>query len=319
MNESSIVIDNQCIPTDYSKERNMVKTLKERFMSMELKSKVNLKNVILIAGLTALSAALLSVNFSTITFSSEASKSPIQLVLIAFVDTLLLSYFVVSSRWGGWKQWGAVFAVLYGMVYILTAIESVYLGSLLSANTVFNLLLNGAIISVVFSGALVLAWKGKATQEKLQNIRLQMDRREWVWKVVVSAAVYLLLFMVFGLVLYMPLGKALDPAAFAQEQSTASAAGALVFPVELIRGALWALLAVPAIMALPFGWKKTGVIVGLLLAVPLALTQFLATSMTVGLQIAHCGEIFGENLVFGMLLLWILHMHSRLPAEEPQK
>ncbi len=297
----------------------MEKTLKKRFLSAELKSKVNLKNVILIAGLTFLFAALLSVNFSAITLSSVASKSPMQLVLVAFVDTSLLSYFVVSSRWTGWKQWAAVFAVLYGTVYVLTAIESVYLGSLLSANTVFNLLLNGAIISAVFSGALVWALKGKATREELQSIRLQMGRREWVWKVVVSAAVYLLLFMVFGLVLYMPLGKALDPAAFAQEQSTASAAGALVFPVELIRGALWALLAVPAIMALPFGWKKTGVIVGLLLAVPLALTQFLATSMTVGLQIAHCGEIFGENLVFGVLLLWILSVHSRLPTEKPQK
>ncbi len=297
----------------------MEKTLKKRFFSAELKSKVNLKNVTKVSGLTTLFAALLSVNYGAITLSSVALKAPMQLVLVAFIDTLLLSYFVISSRWTGWKQWGAVFAVLYGMVYVLTAVESVYLGSLLSANTVFNMLVNGALTSTVFSGALVWAWKGNAMQEELQSISLQMGQREWVWKVVVSAGVYLLLFMVFGLVLYMPLGKALAPTAFAQEQSTASAVGALVFPVELIRGALWALLAVPAIMALPFGWKKTGVIVGLLLAVPLALTQFLATSMTVGLQIAHCGEIFGENLVFGVLLLWILRVHSRLPAEEQQK
>jgi hypothetical protein len=276
-------------------------------------------NLFKVAGLTVLFAALLSVDYSAITLSSVASKSPIQLVLIAFIDTLLLSYFVISSRWTGWKEWCAVFAILYGMDYVLTAIEWVYLGSLLPANTVFSLLVNGAITSAVFAGALVWALGGKVMQEGLRRIRLQMDLGEWAWKIVASAAIYLLVFMVFGLVVYMPLGKALDPVAFAQEQSTASTAAALVFPVELIRGALWVLLAVPAIIALPFGWKKTGVIMGLLLAVPLILTQFLATTMTFGLQNAHSGEIFGENMVFGVLLLWVLRVHSRLPTEEPQK
>jgi hypothetical protein len=129
----------------------------------------------------------------------------------------------------------------------------------------------------------------------------------------------LLVFVFLGVIVYMPLGKALDPAAYAQEQATAANAAALVFPIELLRGALWALFAVPAIIALPFGWKKTGVIIGLLMAVPLALVQFLSTTMTIGLQMAHTVEICGENMAFGFLLVWVLGVHSRLPAEGPQE
>lgn len=114
-----------------------------------------------LAGLTVLFAILLSINYSGLALSSAASKLPLQVVLVSFVDTVVLSYFVTSSRWTGRKEWGALFALLYGMVYVLTAIESVYLGSLLSASTVFTLLVNGGITSTVFAAALVWAFGEK--------------------------------------------------------------------------------------------------------------------------------------------------------------
>lgn len=180
-----------------------------------------------------------------------------------------------------------------------------------------SLLVNGAITSTIFAVALVWAF-GSGKMEGVSGARLQMPGKEWAWKIVASAGVYLLLFIVFGLVVYAPLGRALDPVAYAQEQATASTAAALVFPIELLRGALWALLAVPAILALRFGWKKTGLVIGLLMAVPLSLTLFLATTMAVGLQVAHAGEIFGENLVFGLAVVWILRARSRLPTQGEQ-
>jgi len=266
-----------------------------------------------VLALTVLLAALLSVNYDTATISNAASKAPLRVVIVAFIDTLLLSYFAISCRWTGRREWGAVFATLYGMVYFLTAIESVYLGTLLSASTLVSLLVNGAITSTIFAVASVWAFGG-GKMEGVSSARLQMPGKEWAWKIVASAGAYLLLFIVFGLFVYAPLGRALDPVAFAQEQATASTAAALVFPIELLRGALWALLAVPAILGLTFGWKKTGLVVGLLMAVPLSMTQFLATTMVVGLQVAHASEIFGENLAFGLALVWILRVHSRLPT-----
>ena len=276
-----------------------------------------LKVLLKITVLTLLFAVLLSIDYSSLRLSAAISQAPIQVITFAFVNTLLLSYFVHSSRWTGWKGWATTFTLLYGMVYVLTAAETFFLGSILSANMVFSMIINGAIISAAFSGALVWAFESKRMQKELGSRRLQMPTREWVWKILALAIVYLVLFMIFGVMVYMPLGTLLDPIAFTSEQNIASNASALVFPIELIRGALWTLFAVPAIIALPFDWKKTGLVIGLLMTVPLTLSQFLSTTETIGLQIAHSVEIVGANLIFGLLLVGILRIHSRLPADRP--
>ena len=265
-----------------------------------------------VIGLTGTYVALLSINYSSATLSSAVLTTPIQLIADSFVVTLLLSYFVLSSRFSFRKKWGALFSVLFGMVYVLTAMESVYLGSILAVNKIPPILINGSITSAIFAAALVFAFGGRTSQNG--SGRLQMPATEWIWKVLVLSGIYLLLFIIFGLIVYAPLGKAFDSTGYASEQATASSAAALVFPIELLRGALWALFAVPAILALPFGWKKTGVVVCLLMAIPLTMTLFLGNSMSIGLQVAHAAEIFGENLVFGAATVWILKVHQRLPV-----
>jgi hypothetical protein len=265
--------------------------------------------------LTLLFAALLSVDYSALALSSAILEAPIQVVVFAFVNTLLLSYFILSSCWTGWKELGAVVALLYGMVYVLTVAETFFLGSILSTRMVSGLIINGAIISTLFSGALVWTFGNKKQQPEVDSPRLQMPTREWIWKILALAVIYLALFMVFGVIVYMPLGRLLDPAAFASEQSIAAGAAALVFPIELVRGMFWALFAVPAILALPFDWKKTALIIGLLMAVPLTLSQFLSTAESLGLQIAHSAEIIGTNIAYGYLVVRILRIHSRLPAD----
>ena len=267
-----------------------------------------------VLGSTMLLIALLSVDYKDLTISRTILLTPIQLTLVAFIDTLVLSYLVLSSRWGGWREWGAVFSALYGMNYVLTAVESVYLGSILSTDMVIGLLANGAITSAIFSAFLVWILGKRGTRNETQNDRLVMGTREWTWKILGSGAVYLLLFILFGFAVYYPLARALDPAALAREQTIAASSAALVFPVEVFRGAFWALLAVPAIVALRFDWKRSALMTGLLFAVPISGNILLATTMTPGLQIAHFAEVFGENLVFGLLVVWILHLRSRLPS-----
>jgi len=269
--------------------------------------------IVKVLGLTLLLIALLSFDYGSMTISGAVLETPLQLILIALIDTSILSYFVISSRWNGWKEWGAVFLVLYGVSYVLTALESVYLGSMLSASATVNLLVNGAITSSVFCAALVLVLgNSRAVPRGRPSERLVMRGREWAWKVVLAGAAFLVLFILFGFAVYYPLGNALDPLALAQEQRIASSAAVLVFPVEIVRGSLLALLGALAVVALPFSWKKTATIVGLLLAVPVSGEMFLSGSMAFGLQVAHFVEVFGEILVFGLTVVWILNVHSRL-------
>jgi len=267
-----------------------------------------------IVGLTLLLVGLLSIDYVGMSVSMVPLQTPVQLVLVAFFDTLLLAYVVMHSRWRGWKEWGVVFCVFYGFVYLLTAMESVYLGSIFTMTMASEILVNGAIVSGVFSAALVRVLGNREGIDETRGQRLFMPRREWTWKLVSAAAVYLIVFIVFGLAVYRPIAQALDPLALAAEQSTTASFAVLVFPVELFRGALWALLAVPAIVALRFGWRKTALVTSLLLAVPLSGALMLGNSMSFGLQVAHFAEIFVENLVFGSLVVWILHLRSRVPS-----
>jgi len=273
-------------------------------------------DIVKIAGLTVLLFALMSLDYAGAAISTSASQTPVQLLLVALIETSLLSYFVVSSLWTGWKQWAAVFAVLYGMEYALTAMETIYVGSVLTPSMAAGLLVNGAITSAIFSWALVRSSKNKEIGSGPLGDRLRMGTREWAWKIVASAAIYLLLFVLFGVAVYDPIAKSLAPAAFAKEQASVSTAAAFVFPVEFFRAIFFALLAVPAILALPFGWKKTGAVVALLMSMPVSLSLFLSNSMALGLQIGHFFETFGEITIFGLLLVWILQVHSRLPAKQ---
>ena len=191
----------------------------------------------------------------------------------------------------------------------------VYLPSLLTMNTVFSLLVDGAVISSIFAAALVLVLGGRRVQTHATTKRLAMHAQEWAWKIIGAGVSYLVLFFLFGFAVYMPLVRWLDPVALASEQSAVPAsAGAWIFPLEAIRGVIWVFIAVPAIIALPFGWRKTAVIIGLLCAAPVSGIIGLSTTIASGLIPAHLVEVFGENFVFGALAVWILHLRSRLPA-----
>jgi hypothetical protein len=266
-------------------------------------------------GLIALLFVLTSINYAGLGLSASLS-SPLALILAALMDTLVLDYFVMSSRFQGWKEWAVVFSVLYGSNYVLTAMESVYLTSLLTANVVASILVNGAIISGVFAFALVeLVGSRKSTESNVVQNRLRMPTTEWIWKILCSGAIYLVVFILFGLAVYGPLATTLDKAAYVAKQAAIPAsAAALVFPLEFLRGLIWTILAIVASISLPFSWRKTALVVGLLLAVPLSLNIFLSSAIVPGLQIAHFVELFGENLVFGIIAVWILHPRSRLSA-----
>ena len=267
-----------------------------------------------VCALTALLFALLSFNYAGLTTSASVTGKPLQLALVALADTLVLGYFVALSRWNGWKEWGACFSVFYGVNYVLTAMEAVYIPSVLPADTIAALLVDGAVVSGVFAAALVLLLSERGAQTRAAAGRLAMPASEWAWKVVCSGLSYLALFFLFGVAVYDPIAYMLAPAALAAEQGAIPpSAAALVLTTEMVRGMLWTLLAVPAVLALPFGWRKTGAMLGLLFAIPVSGSIFLSTAIAPGLIPAHLAEVLAENLTFGVLVAWVLQLRARLP------
>src|SRR5579872_7449158 len=143
-----------------------------------------------IVGLAILLFCLLSVDYSGFSLSSSLSY-PIALIIASIADTLILSYFVLFSRFNGWKLWVAVFSIFYVSSYVLTAVESVYLSSLLTASLVARILINGAVVSAVFGAALVIVLGKRAPAGGPFQNHLSMSWKQWIVRILGSVAVYL--------------------------------------------------------------------------------------------------------------------------------
>jgi hypothetical protein len=274
-----------------------------------------------LAGLTLVLSVLFVFDFWRLTFSAAFFGDPLGWVLFAFVASVLFGFFTLVSTWSGWRQWAAVFLVFYGVPYVLTVAEAPYLPSVLTASLVTDLLVNGAIVAGVFAAILVTLLGRPVPYAPTRRTRLVMPAGEWAWKLLSVGAVYLTLFFVFGEAVYAPLARAVDSAAYAAEQAAVPTSGAaLVFPIEYLRGVLFAVFTVPAVMALPYSWRKTGAFVALLIGLPESALILLSTTLAPGLVPPHFVEVLGANLVLGVAMVWILQRRDRLPslADLPQ-
>ena len=74
-------------------------------------------------------------------FPAPVTQKPLELIVVAFVDTVIMGYLVTASRWKGRMESLALFSAFYGVNYALTTIEAVYLPTVLPASARFSLLL----------------------------------------------------------------------------------------------------------------------------------------------------------------------------------
>ena len=258
--------------------------------------------------------ALLSWDFVGRTASGTFRSQPFGLIAVALADAAVFTAFGVRSRSAGWRLGASVFLVFYGVTYGLTALETVYVPNVLPPSSLSSLLANGAIVAGAFSAALVVLL-GRAKRAAAQPTGAEPSTsRLGFGRVGIAALVYLLLFILVGIVVYDPLARVMDSSALAAEQGAIPASAAsLVFLIELLRGGLWTLLAIPAIHSLPTPWRANGLLVGLLFAVPVAGAVGLSTTIAAGLVPAHIAEIVVENLLFGVTLAWLFRVRTTNP------
>jgi len=270
----------------------------------------------------------------------EAQAAPATLLLVSFLHAAVLSWPILRSRWTGWRLVSAIFLVFYGVTTLMVAIEAVYLPEALPPDLVVKLLVNGAITAAVFSVLAVLIlgrMKGdKELQEPNRRLGMPFDRAQgmpwtqWVWKLALIGFSWVVLFILFGALVFLPLAGRLAPAAL--EEYTNMEMPAWILPFQALRAVLWAALALPVIRmmrepALPVPsvaegslskgrWWETGLAVALLFSVLMGANLLRPTGLPVGLQVAHLVEVFGENLLFGWIVVWLLHRrHGRnVPA-----
>ena len=257
-----------------------------------------------------------------VTQSPEETGGGAMLAMLAvsFLNALVLTYMITRSRWAGWKLSFVVAFVLYSVMLVMSQIETLIFPQVLNrlpAGTAPALFLMGVLLVVPFAPLAVLImgkWR-RDTAEDERNLRLAMPFGEWLWKIVVIALIYVVIYFTFG---YFVAWK--NPAVLAYYNGTdpgdifTHAANSFqqtpwFFGVQFLRGILWALIALPVIRMLKGSAAEAGLMVGLLFAV-LMNSQLLLPNpaMPEAVRMAHLVETASSNFLFGVivaeLLLW---------------
>jgi hypothetical protein len=260
---------------------------------------------------------LYSIDYLSLSLVEESRTAPTSLLLVSLLHAAVLSWPILQSRWTGWRLVGAIFLVFYGVTTLLVAIEAVYLPEALPPDLVVRLVANGAVTTAIFSALAVLIHGRMSGSEEPQEInrRLGMpfDRAQgmrwtqWLWKLALIGFSWVVLFILFGALTFLPLAGRLAPAAL--EEYANMEMPAWILPFQALRAALWGALTLPVIRMMKGRQWETGLAVALLFSVLMGANLLRPTGLPIGLQVAHLVEVFGENFVFGWIVVWLLHRH----------
>jgi hypothetical protein len=251
---------------------------------------------------------------------NQSYKMLIALLVVCFLDTLVLTYIILRSRWSGWRLIATVFFIFYGVMTFISQIES-FVFHILPPGMLPRLFLLGVLVTAPFSiMAVPILGKGKAdtTIIEEQNSRLLMPVKEWVWKLAVIAIAYMILYSTFG---YFVAWKnpaiqafygGIDEGSFFAHMKVVFTTVPWLEPFQALRGILWALLALPVIRMMKGRWQEAAIAVGLLFAVLMNSQLLLPTPlMPEAVRMTHLVETASSNFIFGCLIVWLLHrQHS---------
>lgn len=262
----------------------------------------------------AVSAALLS--------SRSEQPDPVQaggtfaaLLAVSFLNTLVLGYLILRSRWTGLRLILAIFFLFYGVVTVMPQIETAFFVTRLPPGMLPRLFLSGAIIAALFSPLAVLILKRRrsdATDSK-RHVLLDMTVGQWVVKLSLIVITYIFIYFSFGYFIAWQSAAVrdyyggIDPGSFLAQLRIVLRDTPLLLPLQAVRAILWTAIAVPVILMMRGRWWETGLAVALLFGVVMN-TQLLLPNplMPEDVRMVHLLETATSNFLFGWLLVLLL-------------
>ena len=249
---------------------------------------------------------------------TQTSKVLMALLAVCFVDTIVLAYIILRSRWAGWRLIATVFFVFYGVMTFISQIESAVF-HILPPGVLPRLFLMGVLVAAPFSPlAVIILGKRKADTATANepNSRLLMPKKEWAWKLAVIAIAYMILYSTFGYFIAWknPAIQAyyggIDEGNFFAHMKAVLTITPWLEPFQALRAMLWVLLALPVIRMMKGSWQETAFAVGLLFSVLMNSQLLLPTPlMPEAVRMTHLIETAPYNFIFGYFIVWLLHRH----------
>lgn len=262
----------------------------------------------------AVSAALLR-SPSEQSDPTQAGPALAALAAVGFLNTVVLTYLILRSRWAGWKLALTIFVVMYGVTTVMGQIETAFFVTRLPAGMLPRLFLSGAIIAAIFSplAVLILGKRQPGVAELESPPRLSMPVDEWIGKLALIVVAYVVIYFTFG---YFIAWKSAavrayyggsDPGSFFAQIRSVVRDTPWLLPLQVARAILWAAIAVPVIRMMKGQWWEAAFAVALLFAVVMNSQLLLPNPfMPREVRMAHLAETASSNFLFGWLIVLVL-------------
>ncbi len=291
------------------------------------------KIIIILAQWVALSiimAILWTISMSFIPSMSEAETNVSQegalsfllaLIAVSFVNTAVVMYPTLRSRWNGIKLIVVVAFVIYGVQFFLGGLEAIlYRADLkIPVKLVYAQLASGAVFALLFA-VVAVAFLGKIKKPfanpQTQNIRLVMPKGEFILKFfLLSIIFYPLIYFLFGYFVAWQFpgvrefyfdSTSIIP--FFEHMRTMLTSNPALPLWQMGRGALWVLIALPVIRMMNGTAWDVAITVGLIFALVMNSQHLMPNPyMPAIIRLPHFIETAGSNFIWGMLITWLMY------------
>ncbi len=245
----------------------------------------------------------------------QASTALTALLAVSLLNTLVLGYIILRSRWAEWKLILAIFFVFYGVMTVMPQIETAFFVRSLPSGMLPRLFLSGLIIAALFSSlaVLILGKRKSNPKESNEHSRLDMPVGQWVGKLSLIVIAYLVIYFTFGYFIAWksPAVRAYyggsDPGSFLAQIRSVLRDTPLLLPLQAVRAILWTAIAVPVIRMMKGRWWEAGLAVALLFAVVMNSQLLLPNPlMPQEVRMVHLLETATSNFLFGWFVVWVL-------------
>lgn len=242
----------------------------------------------------------------------------IGLLIIAAVDVALIIALILSSRWSGWKLTVLLSAAYFGAVTLLTQIESWYFLSSVKVNPglIPGLFLMGVPTAFLFI-PLAVWFTGKTHPP--ENIQYSFEQSipvgTWLWKIAALVVLYVILYFVAGHFIAWQnpelrafYGQPGEARPFFTQMSWILQHDPHLVLLQILRGLLWILCAIPVIRGSNVSPLWTAILLGLFLSVPQNVGLIIANPLMplASVRLSHLIETTSSNFVFGFCVSWLL-------------
>ncbi len=246
------------------------------------------------------------------------------LLAYAFLVSLVTGCVIQRSRWRGLKLIATMVFTCYGLMTVMSQIETViYLRARMPPGLIEKLFVMGAIEAVLFVPLAVLIM-GRIRGPETPAGKPTLALKSLAARFGILAFVYLVLYYLFGYyvawqnpALRMYYSGTTELKSFFEVMQTNVTGTPWMLPIQFGRGLLWAMFAYPVVRMMNGNRIEATGIISMLFGVWSFALLIPNPLMPASVAYSHFRETLGSNLLLGALVGWVLAVGAK-PGSQGQ-